>query len=152
MWWRLLNGVRRRWSMCRFSFSFSFILIIGKCHDEIDAMTMKKIFTVENEKQKKIWGKNFIQTFFFSFRIRFVSFERPTTSTGGKSLWDAAQEMVATERQGRAETIVTESNTVLFVGSRNGVRKSTLIFVVHFNKTKTNGNFRFLRRFREKRR
>ncbi len=54
----------------------------------------------------------------------------------GKSLWDAARDIVASREQGKfiqyicfhyiflllAETLPTESNTVLFVGSRNGVK------------------------------
>ncbi len=42
------------------------------------------------------------------------------SGVGGKSLWDAAREIVANREQ--AEAIPTESNTVLFVGSRNGVK------------------------------
>jgi hypothetical protein len=56
---------------------------------------------------------------------------------GGKSLWDAAREIVTSREQGKstnmfsiikflcfflAEIVPTESNTVLFVGSRNGVK------------------------------
>lgn len=58
-----------------------------------------------------------------------------TGSVGGKSLWDAAKEVVANREKGKlilyicthlsfvllAETAPTESNTVLFVGSRSGV-------------------------------
>ncbi|CAF1075833.1 unnamed protein product [Rotaria sordida] len=43
---------------------------------------------------------------------------------GGKSLWDAARDIV-TSRE-KAETLPTESNTVLFVGSRTG-GKTTMI-------------------------
>ncbi|CAF1602955.1 unnamed protein product [Rotaria sp. Silwood1] len=43
---------------------------------------------------------------------------------GGKSLWDAAKDIV-TSRE-KAETLPTESNTVLFVGSRTG-GKTTMI-------------------------
>ncbi|CAF0962049.1 unnamed protein product [Adineta steineri] len=38
----------------------------------------------------------------------------------GKSLWDAARDIVASREQ--AETLPTVSNTVLFVGSRSGVK------------------------------
>ncbi|UJR09973.1 hypothetical protein I4U23_014197 [Adineta vaga] len=44
--------------------------------------------------------------------------------SGGKSLWDAARDIVASREQ--AETLPTESNTVLLVGSHGG-GKSTMI-------------------------
>ncbi|CAF1153852.1 unnamed protein product [Adineta ricciae] len=44
--------------------------------------------------------------------------------SSGKSLWDAAREIVASREQ--AETLPTESNTILFAGSRSG-GKSTMI-------------------------
>ncbi|CAF5168392.1 unnamed protein product, partial [Rotaria magnacalcarata] len=43
---------------------------------------------------------------------------------GGKSLWDAAREIAASRE--KAETLPTESNTILFVGSRTG-GKTTMI-------------------------